>query len=179
MFTTVSGAYWIKPTDSPAIRVLCTRRVMHACTPLPTHNHGPGSGDMKNGGGGWTYVARGNDVSDGAVGSVKTDLNTKGNWHLSAADIAGALPGRPSNRRIQLPSCNAPPAHPTCTLPNPRSDAAITGPAPFESYVALGPGSTDARAGVTINPAEFLEVRVRYDSRHGCNLRPALMQPSG
>jgi hypothetical protein len=44
---------------------------------------------MKNAGGGWTYVARGSDITDGTVGSVRTDLNVNGIWHMSVADIAG------------------------------------------------------------------------------------------
>eukprot|EP00045_Choanoeca_perplexa_P015058 m.182165 g.182165 ORF g.182165 m.182165 type:complete len:51 (-) comp16879_c0_seq17:3602-3754(-) len=42
-------------------------------------------GDMLNGGGGWTYVARGNSVVDTAVGSVQTNYSAKGIWHMSVS----------------------------------------------------------------------------------------------
>eukprot|EP00045_Choanoeca_perplexa_P020281 m.3978 g.3978 ORF g.3978 m.3978 type:complete len:685 (-) comp6644_c0_seq1:88-2142(-) len=107
LYTTASGAYWIKPTNSPAFQVYC---------------------DMKNAGGGWTYVARGSSTSDSATGTVRADLDTKGIWHLSTSDIA-----------------------------------AITGPAPYESYVAMGPGSDDIRDNTNINADEFVDVRVRQE----------------
>lgn len=93
--------YWIKFGASPAVQVYCTSNLEWERMACAMHDM-LAIGDMKNGGGGWTLVARGSDITDGAVGTVQSDWNVKGIWHFSTDDIAGKCPS-PSVCMIYLP----------------------------------------------------------------------------
>lgn len=44
---------------------------------------------MQTAGGGWTYVARGSDITDAMVNTVSLDPSQTGIWHFDVKTIEG------------------------------------------------------------------------------------------